>query len=245
MVSWPVVAKDAANIDVAGSDCHALFQAFKTFVDYWQVEHVDHILLCHLRRLHANGIPDLVNDGFSVWITTMSTLLIILVEALASLLAEALSLEHGIEHVLLRLCDTCLGSFAAEEVKAHKVVHPRGAHAHAISLRSLINFVRQQAFVEEVRKPRNAHDTVCDETAAVADKACDLLQLRPECHSSCDGGWTCARAPHILKQAHHIRRGEEMTANDILGPACGISDLVNVESAGVGSENATWFTHLV
>ena len=78
---------------------------------------------------------------------------------------------------------------------------------------------------------------VADEAGADADERGDLADLLRELHRGGDDGLRGLRAAHDLQQAHHVRRREEVQADDRLGTLGRARDLVHVQVRSIGRQD--------
>ena len=76
-----------------------------------------------------------------------------------------------------------------------------------------------------------------DEAGAYADEDADLADLLGELEARGDHGLRRLLAADDLEQSHHVRRAEEVQADDLLRPRGRARDLVDVEGRRVGRQD--------
>ena len=129
---------------------------------------------------------------------------------------------------------------AMAHVDAAHIVDGEDAHGHAEIVERLSRLVGGRAFFDEelglahVRE----HHAIADEAAAIADHDADLAQFLCERQGRRDDVVAGFCSAHDLHQPHHVRRAEEMQADDRFGALGGAGDFIDIERGGVGGQDA-------
>ena len=236
------------DVDVAGARCETVLQDARAFVGQRGRDPRDDLLVVHLPprdaalRRFFGGEPIDQRIGRPVAAAGR----IVFVPARAGFLPVAAHREQTIGHRRLRTLGARLSdrrevlANPRADVDPGDVLHAERSDRHAELGEDPIDLLDAGAFLEQ--QVRLAH-VVCehpvgDEAETVADDDADLAELLRKLQRRGDHLFARLAAAHDLEKLHHVRRAEEVVADDLCRTSARLRELVDVERRRIARENA-------
>src|SRR5262252_2286056 len=147
----------------------------------------------------------------------------------------------------LRFLDVAALADVPAHVVAGEIAHAERSHRHAEALKRTIDLRRRSALLEEEQGLAQIllEHAIADEAVAHARDHCGLADLFGEPHDGDQNVGRRSLAAHDFQQLHHVRRAEEVHADDVCRAARHSGDPVEIERRGVARENCTLLRNLV
>src|SRR5208282_432292 len=124
------------------------------------------------------------------------------------------------------------------DVETGEIAHGEGAHGKAEIIEDAVDVPGHGALEDEFLRfalPLVQH-AIADEAMTHAHEYTDLADLSGKLHDGGDHRLGRLFATHDFQEPHHVRRREEVHADNVIRPARDRGDLVDVEVGRVGGE---------
>ena len=249
-ITREAVAVDPDDVDVAGPLCQAFVEDLRPFVDQRIHAPLQDLLVGDLAPGDPLCLGDRDDELLDLRVSDRCPAArLVAMPAGAGLLPETAQLADPIGHGRIAEmarpgCRLPLADPPAD-VEPRQVAHGIRAHRHAEVVDHRVDLLGERSlFQQEVGLPAiGVEHPVADEAVADADQHADLPDRLRQLHDGRDGLRRGLRAAHVLHQLHHVRRAEEVGADDLVRPAGGARDLVDVECRGVAGQDCLLLAH--
>ena len=240
------------HVDVARADRVPLLHDARAFVGEGSRDARDDLGVGHRLARDAAARRRLIGEPFDQRIgNPRAAARLVRVPSGAGLLPVASHLEQRVGHLRLRPLRARLADRfqvlpdPRADVDAGDVLHPERPDRHAEVGERLVDLRDARTFLEQ--QVRLAHvvgqHPVGDEPETIAHDDADLAQPLGQLQRRRDRLARRVAPPHDLEQLHHVRRAEEVVAEDLRRPAARARERVDVERRAVGRQHAVGTGH--
>ena len=224
-----------------------MFQEFGSLIDHAVKAAFDDFLFAHRFARYAHADRFLGDELLDFWVALRCAVALVqigvAIPAFAALLAQSSQVAELHDHVVPAAVGGSGGHLRFARLVAHivasHIMHRKNAHCIAEFFQCGVHLVWQRAvFNQEVRFAGVvAKQCIANKTGIDSRQHRNFSHASTQVHQRCDHiGCRFGCANHF-QQPHHMRRTEEVCANNVRRTRCHCCNLVHIQAGCVGGQN--------